>query len=116
MCNLSHGLDSYLIIIQAMRKIAHIFVAFSEKLQDHSLIGFDFRFLHDFESKVQKIYKIQTMVIVANEELKCRNLLGCDHWSLSGSREPTMVGFRNLVGVGIGPNSKKLAVKRTTFM
>ena len=111
MCNLSHGLDSYLIIIPAMRKIAHIFVAFSEKLQDHSLIGFDFRFLHDFESKVQKIYKIQTMV-VANEELKCR----CDHWSLSGSREPTMVGFRNLVGVGIGPNSKKLAVKRTTFM
>ena len=33
--------------------------------------------------------------------------LGCDHWALSGSLEPTMVGFRDLVGVGIGPFSKK---------
>ena len=55
MRNLSHGLDSYLIIVQAMRKTAHIFVALSEKLQDHSLIRFDFRFLHDFESKSAKI-------------------------------------------------------------
>jgi len=30
---------------------------------------------------------------------------------LFGSPEPTMVGFRNLVGVGIGPVSKKMAVK-----
>ena len=33
------------------------------------------------------------------------------HWqNLSGPPEPTMVGFRNLVSVGIGPISKQLAV------
>ena len=32
-------------------------------------------------------------------------------WVLYGSLKPTMVGFCNLVGVGIGPVSKKLAVK-----
>ena len=39
------------------------------------------------------------------------NDYGCDNWVLSGSPEPTMVGFRDLVGVGISPVSKKLAVK-----
>ena len=38
-------------------------------------------------------------------------MLGCDHWALSGSTEPTMVGFPDLVRVGIGPFSKQLAVK-----
>ena len=43
-----------------------------------------------------------------NEERQCRNLLGSDNWALSGSSEPTntMVGFRNLVVVGIGPLKK----------
>ena len=38
-------------------------------------------------------------------------LLGFHHWALSRSPEPTMVGFRNSVGVEIGPFSKKLAIK-----
>jgi hypothetical protein len=46
-----------------------------------------------------------------NEERQRHNLLGCDHWALSRSPEPTMVGFQDLVGVGIGPFSKKLAVR-----
>ena len=37
--------------------------------------------------------------------------IGCDNGILSGSSEPTMVWFHDLVGVGIGPVSKKLAVK-----
>ena len=45
-----------------------------------------------------------------NEGRQWQNLLGCDNWVLSGSPEPTMVGFRNLIRVGIGPVSKKLAV------
>ena len=32
LCNLPHSLDIYLINVQTMRKIAQIFVAFSEKL------------------------------------------------------------------------------------
>ena len=31
-CNLPHGLEIYLVNVQTMRKIAEIFVAFSEKL------------------------------------------------------------------------------------
>ena len=32
MCNLPHGFDIYLVNVKTMRKIAQIFVAFSEKL------------------------------------------------------------------------------------
>ena len=32
MCNLLHGFDIYLVNVKTMRKIAQIFVAFSEKL------------------------------------------------------------------------------------
>ena len=39
-------------------------------------------------------------------------MLGCDHWGPVGSPESKMVRFSNLVGVVIGPLSKKLAVKR----
>jgi hypothetical protein len=46
-----------------------------------------------------------------NEGRQWQNLLGCNDWALFGSPELTMVGFCNLVGVGIGPLSKKLAVK-----
>ena len=48
-----------------------------------------------------------------NKERQRQNHLGCDHWALFRSPELTMFGFRDLVGVGIGPFSKKkLAVKR----
>ena len=39
----------------------------------------------------------------------------CKNWVLSGSPEPTIVGFWDLVGVGIGPVSKKMAVKYNTI-
>ena len=50
--------------------------------------------------------------IVPKEERRQHNLLGCDYWALSRSPEPTIVGFRDLVGVGICPFSKKMAGKR----
>ena len=49
--------------------------------------------------------------LMPNKGDQWRNLLVSDNWVLPGSPEPTMVGFCNLVGVGIGPVSKKLAVK-----
>ena len=49
--------------------------------------------------------------MLLNQGRQWQNLLGCDHCVLSGAPEPTMVGFHNLVGVGIGTFSKKLAVK-----
>ena len=50
-----------------------------------------------------------------NKECQWQNLLGCDHWAQSGSPKPTIVGFRDLVGVGIGQFPKKtLAVKAVT--
>ena len=38
----------------------------------------------------------------------------CRHLAQSGSPDPTIVGFHDLVAVGIGPFSKKLAVKAFT--
>ena len=37
MRDLPHGFDNYLVNVKTMRKIAHIFVAFSEKLNFKSL-------------------------------------------------------------------------------
>ena len=51
------------------------------------------------------------MFRLKNEGRQWENLLGCDNGVLSGSPELTMVWFHDLVGVGIGPVSKKLAVK-----
>ena len=50
--------------------------------------------------------------MLPKEGQQWRNLLVCDNWELSGFPEPTMVGFSYLVGVGIGPVSNKLAIKR----
>ena len=46
--------------------------------------------------------------LLANEGCQWQNLLGCDNWVLPGSPKLKMVGFRDLVGVDIGPVSKKL--------
>ena len=46
-----------------------------------------------------------------NEGRQWQNLLGCENLALSRSLETTMIGFCDLVGVGIGPFSKQLAVK-----
>ena len=51
-----------------------------------------------------------------NEGHQWQNLLGCENWVLSKSPELTMVGFRDLVGVGFGSVSKKLAVKYLTVI
>ena len=49
--------------------------------------------------------------LLPNKGRQQRNLLGYDHSGLAGSPEPKMTIFCNLVGVGFGPFSKKLAVK-----
>ena len=51
------------------------------------------------------------VALLPKEGHQCQKLLRSDNWVLSGSPEPTMVGFRNLVQVCIGPVSKKLALK-----
>ena len=49
--------------------------------------------------------------LLLNEGRQRWNLLECDHWVLAGSPWPKTVRFRDLVGVGIAPLSKKLTVK-----
>ena len=65
----------------------------------HVLNHSDLRFLNNFELKCAK-QRVPTV-----------KMLGCDHWGLVGYPESKMVRFSNLVGVVIGPLSKKLAVK-----
>ena len=55
----------------------------------------------------KKTTQNQNLFLLPNEGRQWRNLQGCDNWVLSGSPEPTMVGFCDLVGVGIGSVSKK---------
>ena len=68
-----------------------------------------FEFITIFSSALNGGYPLSP-----NKECRWQNLLGCDHWALSGSPEPTMIGFCDLVGVGIGPVPKKLADKWST--
>ena len=49
-------------------------------------------------------------VIVSKQRAKRQKLLECDRWVLTRSPETQMVVFCDLVGVGIGPLSKKIAV------
>ena len=51
------------------------------------------------------------VVIVAKKGLQWQNLLRCDNWLVAGTSEPNMVGFCDLIEVGIGPLSKKMAIK-----
>ena len=71
----------------------------------------DFIIFACFDSKIIKSENSLKWLLLPNEGRQWQNLLGCDNWVLSGSPEPAMVGFCDLIRVGIGPVSKKLAVK-----
>jgi hypothetical protein len=77
----------------------------------HTLAGFAIGALHLVTMAkyppFKKTTQNQNLFLLPNEGRQWRNLQGCDNWVLSGSPEPTMVGFCDLVGVGIGSVSKK---------
>ena len=67
--------------------------------------------MHKDPTTLRYLLKAQGCFTIADFLPKWQKLLGCDVTIGHYQYPIAMVGFRNLVGVGIGPFSKKLAVK-----